>query len=308
MSGVMVISYNPFLDAETGAAYMNFKVTELLKFWTEKIVEIDPTERERSSLILLLEKVPEVVRVPRSEMKVELRLVGKSDILSTNLGTVWKLLRPSWCPHPQVSLNEELTERLRLSLGKNEGLGNLNVIHNLILRHRKESEGVMSKLNESPKKLDPGSCLDLASGGGEPFCDGRSCVKIQSFQGKDLATWFGDITEKEKSEVQIVAECYASTTVNLATALAFFSRMCSLDSLEMLESEHHLVTALSVESGPGVLQMVQKHIKGWKIGLEEEMGFPVSEAYRLPMNAMSLLASVMASVCGSYSPLHMAMV
>ena len=46
--------------------------------------------------------------------------------------------------------------------------------------------------------------------------------------------------------MQIVAECYASTTENLAKALGFFSRRCSLESLEMLESENHLVTALSV--------------------------------------------------------------
>ena len=83
--------------------------------------------------------------------------------------------------------------------------------------------------------MEPGSCLDLMCGSGEHSCDGRSCVRIQSFQKEDLATWFGDITEKEKSEVQIVAECY-------------FSKMCSLQSLEMLESEHHLVTALSVVS------------------------------------------------------------
>ena len=93
--------------------------------------------------------------------------------------------------------------------------------------------------------------------------------------------------------MQIVAECYASTTENLATALGFFSRRCSLESLEMLESEHHLVTALSVESWPGVLQMVQKNIKGWKISLAAEMGFPVSEAYSLPMNAKSLVETVM---------------
>ena len=52
------------------------------------------------------------------------------------------------------------------------------------------------------------------------------------------ATWFSDITEKEKSEAQIVAECSTSTTVKIATALGFFSRTCSLQSLEMLESEH----------------------------------------------------------------------
>ena len=38
------------------------------------------------------------------------------------------------------------------------------------------------------------------------------------------------------------------------------------------------MTALSVESWPGLLQIVQKYIRGWKIVLEAEMGFPVSEA------------------------------
>ena len=149
-------------------------------------------------------------------------------------------------------------------------------MHKLTLPHEGESEGATSKLDKLVNEMEPGICLDLACGGGEHSCDGRSCVRIKSFQRGDLATWFGDITEKEKREVQILAKCYASTTVNVATALGFFSMMCSLQSLEMLESEHHLVTALSVESWPGRLQMIQKHIRGWKIGLEAELGFPVS--------------------------------
>ena len=116
--------------------------------------------------------------------------------------------------------------------------------------------GATSKLG-SVRKLEAGSCLDLTCGGGGHTCDG-----IQSFQGEDLVTWFGDITEREKSEVQIMAECCTNTTGNIATALGFFSRMCILQSLEMLESEHHLVTALSVESWPGALQTTLKHIRG----------------------------------------------
>ena len=158
------------------------------------------------------------------------------------------------------------------------------------------------------EKDGAGSCLDLTCGSGEYTCDGRSCVRIQSFQKEDLFTWFVDITERKKSEVQIVAEYYANTTMNIATALGFFSRTCSIQSLEMLESEHHLVTALSVESWPGVLQVTQKHIRGWKVGLEAELGFPISEAYGLPLNAKSLVGSVMANLCGSHYPLHMAMV
>ena len=76
----------------------------------------------------------------------------------------------------------------------------------------------------------------------------------------------------------------------------------------MLESEHRLVTALSVESWPGELQMIKKHIRGWKIALQTEMGFPVSEAYNLPTNVKSLAGSVMANLWGSHYPLHVAMV
>ena len=92
-----------------------------------------------------------------------------------------------------------------------------------IVRSRKKQE-TTSKLDESVKKMEPSSCLDLACGGGEHSCDGRSCVRIQSFRKRDLATWFDDITQKEKSEVQIMAEGFMSTTVNIATALGFFSR------------------------------------------------------------------------------------
>ena len=192
-------------------------------------------------------------------------------MMTTNLGMVW---RPSWCPHPHASLIEEVTERVRLTPTKDEDLGTLNVIHKLILPHSKESGEAMSKLG-SVKKLEPGSCLDLTCGGGEDTCDGRSCVRIQFFQREVLVTWFCDIIEREwLSVVQIVAECYTNTTVNIALALGFFSRMCSLQSLEMLESEQHLVTALSVESWPGALQTTQKHIRGWKIYLWQKWDFP----------------------------------
>ena len=250
VSGVMVIAYNRFLGSEAGSAHRNHEVKELLKFWTAKIIKIDSMEREKPSLGLILEGVPKVISVPRSNKRVELKMGNGHGMMITNLGTVWKLLRPSWCPHPHESLIEEVTERVRLTPTKDEDLGTLNVIHKQILLQSKESGEAMSKLG-SVKKLEPGSCLDLTCGGGEHTCDGRSCVRIQSFQREqreDLVAWFGDVTEREMSEVQIVAECYTNITVYIATAMGFFSRMCSLQSLEMLESDHHLVTALSVES------------------------------------------------------------
>ena len=263
VSGVMGIAYNPFLNSEAASAHRNHEVTEFLKFWTKKIIVIDSMEREKPSLGLLLEATPKVISVPRSNKRVELRMGKGNGMMTTNLGTVWKLLRPSWCPHSHASLIEEVAERVRLTPTKDEDLGTLDVIHKLILPHNKESDEATGKLG-SVKKLEPGSCLDLTWGGGGHTCDGRSSVRIQSLQREDLVAWFGDITEREKSEMQIMAEGYTNTTVNIATALGFFSRMCSLQSLEMLETKHHLVTALSVESSPGALQTTQKHIRGWK--------------------------------------------
>ena len=49
VSGVMGTAYNPFLDSEAGGAHRNYEVAELLKFWTEKIREIDTVERERET-------------------------------------------------------------------------------------------------------------------------------------------------------------------------------------------------------------------------------------------------------------------
>ena len=83
---------------------MILEVADFLKFWTEKIIEIDPTERGRPSLGLLLVKMPEWISVTRSNKRVELKMGNGNDMLVIKLGTVWKMLRPAWCPHPHAIL------------------------------------------------------------------------------------------------------------------------------------------------------------------------------------------------------------
>ena len=102
-------------------------------------------------------------------------------------------MRPSWCPHPHASLIEEVTERVRLAPTEDEDLATLSIVHKLILPHVKESGGATNKLG-SAKKMEPGSCLNSTCGNGEHTCDGRSCVRVQSFQNEDLVIWFEDIT------------------------------------------------------------------------------------------------------------------
>ena len=142
----MGIAYSPLLNSEAGSGHRNHEVTELLKFWTEKIIVINSMEREKPSLGLLIEATPKVISVPRSNKSVELRMGNGNGMMTTNLGTDSKLLRPSWCPHPHASLIEEVTERVRLTQTKDEDLGTLDVIHKLILPQNKESGELTGKL------------------------------------------------------------------------------------------------------------------------------------------------------------------
>ena len=105
------------------------------------------------------------------------------------------------------------------------------------------------RIREKQKKMERGIFLGLTAG----------------VERKDLATWFGDVAEKKKGDVHTLDDCYASTIVILAMAVGFFSIISFLESSERLESEHHLITALSLDSWPGVLQMIQKRIKGSKV-------------------------------------------
>ena len=67
----MGIAYNTSLDSEAVSAHRNHDVTELLKFRTEKIIEIDSVEREKQSLDMIHQKMPKVISVPRSKKRVE---------------------------------------------------------------------------------------------------------------------------------------------------------------------------------------------------------------------------------------------
>ena len=48
VSRVMGVAYNHFLESEAGSTHRHHEVTELLKFWTEKILEIDSMEKGRN--------------------------------------------------------------------------------------------------------------------------------------------------------------------------------------------------------------------------------------------------------------------
>ena len=109
---------------------------------------------------------------------------------------------------------------------------------------------------------------------------------------------------KAKTETELIADCHGGTEVNLVTALGFYSMFDYLESLLNLEQKHEMVTAISVEVFPGVLQIEQKHIGRWWEAIEAEMNIRHSETYRRPSGERYLVGSTLAPMCKSRYPVH----
>ena len=90
--------------------------------------------------------------------------------------------------------------------------------------------------------------------------------------------------------------------MNLVTALGFYSMFDSLESLLNLEQKHEMLTAISVEVFPGVLQTEQKHIVRWRVAIEVEMNIRHSDTYRRPSGAQYLVRSTLSPTCKSRYP------
>ena len=63
-----------------------------------------------------------------------------------------------------------------------------------------------------------------------------------------------------------------------------------------------MVTAISIEVFPGVLQTEQKHIGKWREAIEVEMNIRQSETYRRPSGTRYLVGPTMAPMCRSRYP------
>ena len=152
--------------------------------------------------------------------------------------------------------------------------------------------------------VKPGSCLAEVCGLEGHICGGLDCVKTLQKQHKQLTILFGNIVMKAKTETELIADCHGGTEMNLVTALGFYSMFDSLESPLNLEQKHEMVTTISVEVFPGVLQTEQKYIGKWREPIEAEMNIRQSETYRIPMGARYLVGSTLAPMCKSRYPVH----
>ena len=152
--------------------------------------------------------------------------------------------------------------------------------------------------------VKPGSCPVEVCGLEGHVCGGLDCAKTLEKQHKQLTILFWNIVMKAKTETELNADCHGGIKVNLVSALGFYSLFGSLESPMKIEQKHEMVTAISVEVFPGVLQIEQKHIGRWREAIEAEVNIRHSETYRRPSRARYLVGSTLAPMCKSRYPVH----
>ena len=137
--------------------------------------------------------------------------------------------------------------------------------------------------------VKPGSCLAEVCGLEGHFRGGLDCVKTLVKQHKQLTILFGNIVmKKAKTETELIADCHGGTEVNLVTALGFYSMFGTLESPFNLEKKHEMVTTISVDVFPGVLQTEQKYIGKWREAIEAKMNIRHSETSGIVDQAFSV--------------------
>ena len=245
-----------------------------LDFWVERVKETGMLILEQPKLGIILEERVVEPSVPEQKGQVSFDCDSWDGPLKTSLVTMWELMKPSWCPHPNAGLIWDLTAAITMDLDDDASLHDLAMIHHLLaLKITKQKGGPSTEPvegNLSGNWLRQGTCLAHSSGMEGHVCNLGHYLNTLSEQHRQLAQLYGRLSMSDKSGMELIADCHGVTEVNLITAMGFCSMTSSIESLEHLERAHGLVTSLSVEVFPGALQTEQK-FGGWREALENEM-------------------------------------
>ena len=158
---------------------------------------------------------------------------------------VWELMKPSWCPKLSADSILRATQNVQKGLKAGCNLRDLNIIYNLMTTaSRSNREKIVELPGWGPEDwVKPGSCLVKVCGLEVYMYEDLDCMKTLAKQHKQLMV-FGNIV----MEAELIADCHRGIEENLVNALGVYCKFGSLESLL------NLVTAISVEMFPGVLQ------------------------------------------------------
>ena len=234
VSGIPGMAYNPFVNEKARKAYFDYEQVIVLNFWVEQIKETGMLMVEQPKLGIILEERVVEPSVPELKGQVSFDCGSWDGPLKTSLVTMWELMKPSWCPHPNTGLIWDMTVDITLDLDDDASLHDLAMIHHLLAMRmtKRKSNPSTEPSEESPSSnwLRQGTCLAQHSGMEGHVCKLGHCLITLSEQHRQLAQLYGRLSMSDKSGMELVADCHGVTDVNLTTALGFCSMTSSIES------------------------------------------------------------------------------
>ena len=116
VSGIPGMEYNPFVNEEAREAYINYEQVIVLNFWVERITETGMLMVEQRKLGIILEERVVEPSIPELKGQVSFYCGSWDGPLKTSLVTMWELMKPSWCPHPNADSIWDITAEITLDL------------------------------------------------------------------------------------------------------------------------------------------------------------------------------------------------
>ena len=132
VSGIPGIASNPFVDEEARDAYFDYEEVIILDLWVERVKETGMLMVEQPKLGMILEERVVEPSVPELKGQVSFECGSWDGPLKSSLVTMWKFMKPSWCPHPNAALILDMTADIALDLDDDASLQVLAVIHHLL--------------------------------------------------------------------------------------------------------------------------------------------------------------------------------
>ena len=225
VSSIPGMAYNPFVNEEAREAYFDYEQVIVLDFWVERVKESCMLMVEQPKLVIVLEE--RVVEPSVPELKGRVSFDGGSwdGPWQTSFVTMWELMKPSWCSHPNAGLIWDMTADITLDLDDDASLHDLAMIHHLLaMRVTKQKNNPSTEPCEGSPLSDwlrQGTCLAQSSGTDGHVCNSEHCLITLSEQHRQLAQLYGRLSMSDKSGMELIADCHGVAEVNLITALGF---------------------------------------------------------------------------------------
>ena len=127
MSVIPGMAYNPIVNEDAREAYFDYEQIVVPDFLVERVKETSMLMMEHPKLGIILKERKVKFSVPELKGQVSF----DNGPMKKSLVTMWELMKPSWCPHPNAGLIWDMTADVTLYLDDDASLHYLATIHHL---------------------------------------------------------------------------------------------------------------------------------------------------------------------------------